>query len=217
MADRNTGGVDASAEIAGDGAATQPAVSSPGGNRGRICVFCGSSPGTRPAYADAARALGRVIGENGYTLVFGGGAVGLMGEVARAARSARAPIIGVLPAFLRYLEPPLESAEELIVTPDLQQRKARMLALADAFVILPGGLGTFDEYFEVITSTQLKVHTKPIVVIDIEGYFAPLRALLDHVVAQGFARAEIAAHHVFVASPAEAMEKIKALLLPRAL
>lgn len=178
----------------------------------RICVFCGSSPGNNPAFAEAARQLGRAIGENGYTLVFGGGAVGLMGEVARAARSAGAPIIGILPAFLRGIEPPLQSAEELIITPDLQQRKARMLALADAFVILPGGLGTLDEYFEVITTTQLKVHAKPILVVDVNGYFAPLRTLLDRVVQQGFAGAEISAHQVFVTTPAEALQEIRSQL-----
>lgn len=175
-------------------------------------MFCGSSPGIRPAYAQVARGLGRAIGEAGHTLVFGGGAVGLMGEVARSARSAGAPVIGILPAFLRGLEPPLKSAEELIVTPDLQSRKARMLALADAFVILPGGLGTLDEYFEVITTTQLRVHAKPIIVIDVENYFEPLRALLDRVVEQGFARASIASYHAFVATPEEAVGKISSLL-----
>lgn len=179
-------------------------------------MFCGSSPGARPAYAEAARGLGKAIGDAGHTLVFGGGAVGLMGEVARAARSAGAPIIGILPAFLRGLEPPLKSAEELIITPDLQQRKARMLGLADAFVILPGGLGTFDEYFEVITTTQLRVHAKPIIVVDVDNYFAPLRALLDRVVEQGFARAEIASYHAFVATPREAVEKISSLLAAHA-
>lgn len=179
-------------------------------------MFCGSSPGVRPSYAEAARGLGTAIGEAGHTLVFGGGAVGLMGEVARAARSAGAPIIGILPAFLRGIEPPLKSAEELIITPDLQQRKARMLALADGFVILPGGLGTFDEYFEVITTTQLRVHAKPIIVVDVDNYFAPLRALLDRVVEQGFARAEIASYHTFVATPREAVEKISSLLAAHA-
>ncbi|MGH6876283.1 MAG: TIGR00730 family Rossman fold protein [Rhizomicrobium sp.] len=214
MAHRNTGGQDLSGPSPAEPAQTARVPSQNRETR-RICVFCGSSPGNNPAYAQAARGLGRAIGEKGYTLVFGGGAVGLMGEVARAARSAGAPIIGILPAFLRGLEPPLKSAEELIVTPDLQQRKARMLALADAFVILPGGLGTFDEYFEVITTTQLRVHAKPIIVVDVENYFAPLRALLDRVVAQGFARAEIASYHAFVATPAEAMEKIAVLLTSR--
>jgi uncharacterized protein (TIGR00730 family) len=158
-----------------------------------------------------------MLGGNGYRLVFGGGGVGLMGEVARAARDAGAPVIGILPAFLRSIEPPLKSAEELIVTPDLQQRKARMLALADAFMILPGGLGTLDEYFEVITTTQLRVHAKPIVVINVEGYFDPLKALLDRVVEHGFARMEIANYHEFVATPAEAMQRLKHRLGARAL
>jgi uncharacterized protein (TIGR00730 family) len=204
MAHRNTGGPDLSA----------PHGSAPAHNglRRRICVFCGSSPGNEPAYAEAARELGRLIGENGHTLVFGGGNVGLMGEVARAARAAGGPVIGILPSFLRGLEPPLKSAEELIVTPDLQQRKSRMLALADAFVILPGGLGTLDEYFEVITTTQLRVHAKPIVVVDVGHYFAPLKQLLDHVVAQGFALAEIKSHQFFVATPREAIDTIEAAL-----
>ena len=204
MAHRNTGGPELSAPHSPH--PTQNPQSR------RICVFCGSSPGVDPAYAETARELGRLIGENSHALVFGGGNVGLMGEVARAARSAGAPVIGVLPSFLRGLEPPLKSAEELIVTPDLQQRKARMLALADAFVILPGGLGTLDEYFEVITTTQLRVHAKPIVVIDVANYYAPLKALLDHVVEQGFAKEEIKSHHVFVATPQEAMGTIEALL-----
>jgi uncharacterized protein (TIGR00730 family) len=186
------------------------------GSHRAVCVFCGSSPGAKPVYAQAARELGQLLGENGYRLFFGGGGIGLMGEVARAARDAGAPVIGVLPAFLRSLEPPLKSAEELIITPDLQQRKARMLALADAFVILPGGLGTLDEYFEVITTTQLRVHAKPIIVVNVEGYFDPLKVLLDRVVEQGFARMEIASYHEFVATPAEAIERLRHLLGARA-
>ena len=213
MAHRNTGGPELSAPHDPEPAGS---AHNPAQNGRRICVFCGSSPGKNPAYAAAARELGRLIGERGHTLVFGGGAVGLMGEVALAAREARAPIIGILPAFLRGLEPPLKSAEELIITPDLQQRKSRMLALADAFVILPGGLGTLDEYFEVITTTQLRVHAKPIIVVDVANYYAPLRALLERVVAQGFARAEIASYHAFVATPLEAIGTIEALLTSRA-
>lgn len=173
-----------------------------------LCVFCGSMPGTDPAYAVAARKLGALIGKGGHRLVFGGGGIGLMGEVARAARDTGAEVIGILPAFLRHLEPPLKSAEELVITPDLQQRKARMLALSDAFLLLPGGLGTMDEYFEVITTAQLLVHHKPIVVIDVKDYFQPLKALLEHIVAQGFARQQVAALHRFVATPEEAMSMI---------
>ena len=215
MAPRNTGPLDSAEETVAE-PAQMPATRASASAGARICVFCGSSFGSKAVYAEAARELGRLIGEGGHTLVFGGGAVGLMGEVARSARAAGAPIIGILPAFLRGIEPPLKSAEELIITPDLQLRKARMLALADVFVILPGGLGTLDEYFEVITTTQLKVHAKPILVIDVEGYFAPLRALLDRIVDQGFARAEIATYHEFVATPGLAMERITSQLKARA-
>jgi uncharacterized protein (TIGR00730 family) len=207
MAHRNTGGPDLPAPHNAED--TEPVLHRSGRT---ICVFCGSSPGTSPAYAEAAREMGRLIGEDGHRLLFGGGNVGLMGEVARAMRAAGGPVIGIIPNFLRGLEPPLKSAEELIVTPDLQLRKSRMLALSDAFVILPGGLGTLDEYFEVITTTQLRVHAKPIVVVDIANYYAPLKALLDHVVAQGFAQAEIRSHHVFVSTPREAMQSIDTML-----
>jgi uncharacterized protein (TIGR00730 family) len=173
-----------------------------------ICVFCGSSAGNDPAYAEAARQLGKLVGEGGHRLVFGAGNIGLMGEVARAARDAGADVIGILPAFLRHLEPPLKSAEELIITPDLQQRKARMLAMSDAFILLPGGLGTMDEYFEVVTTAQLSVHRKSIILIDVKHYFQPLKALMDHIVAHGFARPEIFAHYVLVKTPEEAMRAI---------
>jgi uncharacterized protein (TIGR00730 family) len=170
-----------------------------------VCVFCGSSSGRDPRHAEAARELGILLAANGFSLVFGGGNIGLMGEVARAVRAGGAPVIGVLPAFLKHLEPPLKSAEELIITPDLQQRKARMLALADAFVVLPGGLGTLDEYFEVLTSAQLHTLGKPIVVVNTAGYFDPLKALLDHVVGEGFANANLFELQHIVADPEEAV------------
>lgn len=180
--------------------------------RRAICVFCGSSPGNDPRHVEAARELGRLIGEHGFALIFGGGNIGLMGETARAARDAGAPVIGILPAFLRDLEPPLKSAEELIVLPDLFQRKDRMIAMADAFVLLPGGLGTMDEFFEVVTSAQLKVHAKPIVVVNIAGYFDPMRALLDHIVAQGFARETIRTLWTMAATPKDAIDRIIAAI-----
>ena len=105
----------------------------------RICVFCGSSPGARPCYAEAAKSLARYLAAHKITVVYGGGNVGLMGETARAARAACAPVIGILPQFLRHMEPPLKSADELIVVPDLQQRKQRMIAMADAYPLLLGG------------------------------------------------------------------------------
>lgn len=185
--------------------------------RPAICVFCGSSYGGDPANAQAARRLGTLIGEHGFRLVFGGGNVGLMGETARAARAAGAAVIGILPQFLRHMEPPLKSADELIVVPDLQQRKQRMIAMADAFVLLPGGLGTLDEFFEVVTAVQLGVIAKPIVLVNLGGYFDPLTALLEHVVSQGFAGEGILSHHHIVATPEDAIETVETALKAAAL
>jgi uncharacterized protein (TIGR00730 family) len=173
--------------------------------RHTVCVFCGSSPGSDARYAEAARELGKLIAAQGFGLIFGGGNIGLMGETARAVRDGGAPVIGILPSFLRHLEPPLKSAEELIVVPDMFQRKDRMIALSDSFILLPGGLGTLDEFFEILTSAQLHVHTKPIIVVNTAGFYDPLRALLDHVIAQGFARPEVHALYRFADTPKQAL------------
>jgi uncharacterized protein (TIGR00730 family) len=177
-----------------------------------ICVFCGSSYGDDPAYANAAQRFGALIAARGFSLVFGGGDVGLMGEVARAARAGGALVTGIIPHFLRAVEAPLETGEDLIVTDDLQQRKARMLALADAFAVLPGGLGTLDEFFEIITSAQLHVLAKPIVLLDLDGFFAPLERLLSHVAAKDFARKDIAELYSLAATPEAAIDLIAAKL-----
>jgi uncharacterized protein (TIGR00730 family) len=177
-----------------------------------ICVFCGSAHGSRPQYADAARRLGTLIGEKGLSLVFGGGNVGLMGEVARAAHAAGAPILGVLPSFLRHLEQPLKTAEELIVVPDMQQRKSIMLERSDAFIALPGGLGTFDEIFEVLSTAQLQVHKKPLVLIDTEGYFSTFEPLIARIVREGFAIRSIENFYRIVPTPDAAMEFVATAL-----
>ena len=177
-----------------------------------ICVFCGSSPGSHKAYAKAAARLGRLIGEAGMDLVFGGGDIGLMGETARAVRATGRRVTGILPEFLRYLEPPLAQGEVLEIAADLQERKRRMLAQADAFVLLPGGLGTLDEFFEVVTSAQLKVLPKPIMAVDVDGFYAPLRVLLEHVVKQGFAREEVLALCRFVPTADEAVAVLREVL-----
>jgi uncharacterized protein (TIGR00730 family) len=153
-----------------------------------ICVFCGSSFGDDPAFRAAARELGRGIAEMGASMVFGGGVPGLMGETARAAREAGAPVEGILPDFLRAVEPPLTHGETTEIVPDLFVRKQKMIARADAFAVLPGGLGTYDEFFEVLTAAQLGVHAKPIVVINTGGYFDALHALVKDCIARGFAR-----------------------------
>lgn len=180
--------------------------------RQTVCVFCGSSPGRDPRYAQAASALGKLLAAEDFGLVFGGGNIGLMGEVARAARAGGAPVIGILPAFLKHLEPPLRSAEELIITPDLQQRKARMLAMASAFIVLPGGLGTMDEYFEIITSAQLHALRQPIILLNVAGYFAPLKALLEHIVREGFAQSSIFSLQHIVETPEDAVRTLTDLV-----
>lgn len=153
-----------------------------------------------------------MIGEKGLSLVFGGGNVGLMGEVARAAHAAGAPILGVLPSFLRHLEQPLKTAEELIVVPDMQQRKSIMLERSDAFIALPGGLGTFDEIFEVLSTAQLQVHKKPLVLIDTEGYFSTFEPLVARIVREGFAIRSIENFYRIVPTPDAAMEFVATAL-----
>jgi uncharacterized protein (TIGR00730 family) len=153
-----------------------------------VCVFCGSSFGKDPAFRDAARAIGSGIAKMGYMLVFGGGGLGLMGDVATAALDGGSTIQGIMPAFLQALEPEVSPQEKLIVTPHMQERKNLMLQMSDAFIVLPGGLGTFDEFFEVVTEAQLGVHAKPIIVVNVNGYFDALDAMLHHIIETGFAK-----------------------------
>lgn len=173
-----------------------------------IAVFCGSSHGSDAAFARDARRFGQLMGQRGFDLVFGGGYVGLMGEVAHAARESGAYVTGVLPDFLRHLEPPSRDTQKMIVTPDLQERKRLMLSLSDAFAVLPGGLGTIDEFFEVITSVQLDVFDKPLVLLDTGGMFAPLDALIDMVVAKGFAQPRAKELYHRASTPDQALDFI---------
>lgn len=172
-----------------------------------VCVFCGSSFGTDPAFRDAARAIGSGIAKMGYTLVFGGGGLGLMGDVAKAALDGGSTIQGIMPAFLQALEPEVSPQEKLIVTPHMQERKNLMLQMSDAFLVLPGGLGTFDEFFEVVTEAQLGVHAKPIIVVNVNGYFDALDAMLYAIIKAGFAR-EMVLKLYYLADGAEAALEI---------
>lgn len=156
-----------------------------------ICVFCGSSSGDDPAFAQAARDIGAGLGRLGLGLVFGGGDLGLMGETARAARAAGAPVQGILPGFLRDREPPLPHDETTQIVPDLFVRKRLMMDRAFGFVVLPGGLGTYDEFFEVLIAAQLGVEAKPIIVVNVKGYFDALDAMIKASVAHGFAKANV--------------------------
>ncbi|HWA88855.1 MAG TPA: TIGR00730 family Rossman fold protein [Rhizomicrobium sp.] len=176
--------------------------------RPKIGVFCGSSHGSDAAYTEAARRFGRLIGERGFDLVFGGGYIGLMGEVAHAAREAGAYVTGVLPDFLRHLEPPSRDTQRMLITDNLFERKRLMLELSDGFAVLPGGLGTYDEFFEVITAAQLDVFDKPIVLLDTKDVFAPLVALLDATIASGFAQPRVTSLYHRARTPEQAIEHL---------
>lgn len=154
----------------------------------RVCVFCGSSPGARPAYGRAAHEFGNLLGARGIDLVWGGGNVGLMGIVADATLAAGSRAIGVIPEALAERELGHSLATELHVVRTMHERKALMADLSDAFVALPGGMGTFDELFEILTWAQLGFHAKPIGLLDVEGYYAPLLAFLDGARDEGFVR-----------------------------
>ena len=153
-----------------------------------IAVYCGAAPGRRPAYTEAAEGLGRFLGERGIRLVFGGGRVGLMGAVADGALAAGGEVVGVIPEKLRDLEVAHGGLTRLEVVDGMHPRKLRMTELADAFVALPGGFGTLDELFEVVTWNQLEYHHKPVGLLDVNGFFGPLVAYLDHAVQEGFVR-----------------------------
>jgi uncharacterized protein (TIGR00730 family) len=151
-----------------------------------VCVYAGSNSGTRPAYAEAAARLGRALARRGLTVVFGGGAIGLMGVLADSALEAGARVIGVIPRGLRDREVGHDGLTALHVVESMHERKLAMAELSDAFIALPGGIGTLEELIEVLTWTQLGVHGKPCSVLEVDGYYRPLLALLDHAVREGF-------------------------------
>ncbi|WP_432849950.1 TIGR00730 family Rossman fold protein [Amycolatopsis sp. CA-161197] len=152
----------------------------------RICVFCGSSMGFSPAYAEAAAEMGKLLAQRGIGLVYGGASVGTMGVVADAALAAGGEVIGVIPEALSSVEIAHAGLTELHVVPDMHQRKAKMAALSDGFLTLPGGAGTLEELFEVWTWAQLGLHSKPIGLVDVGGYYGPLVSFADHMVTEGF-------------------------------
>jgi uncharacterized protein (TIGR00730 family) len=156
----------------------------------RICVFAGSSEGARPEYAEAARALGHELALRGLGIVYGGSSRGLMGALADAALAAGGEVIGVLPRNLFVREVAHEGLTRMHMVGSMHERKALMSDLADGFVALPGGFGTFDELFEIVTWAQIGIHAKPIGLLDVRGYFDPLIALIQHASREGFIGAE---------------------------
>lgn len=152
-----------------------------------ICVYCGSRPGGRPAYVAQAARFGQLLAQRNWRLVYGAGDVGLMGEVARAAQSNGAETFGVIPTHLLSAEVGKRDLTRFVITETMHERKKVMYMNSDAIVVLPGGAGTLDEFFEVLTWRQLGLHAKPIVLMNTEGYWDPLRAMLERIVGEGFA------------------------------
>ena len=157
-----------------------------------ICVYCGSGPGTNPGFVGAAIALGKVLAESGIRLVYGGGSIGLMGAVATSVLDHGGAVTGIIPDFLTARENALTRVQELIVTPDMHERKRLMFERSDAFVALPGGIGTLEELVEQLTWQQLGRHSKPVLLANIDGFWEPLLALLAHMRATEFIRPTLA-------------------------
>ena len=153
-----------------------------------VCVYCGSGPGTNPRFTEAAIALGKTFAENNVRLVYGGGSVGLMGAIAKSVLDHGGVVTGIIPDFLRARENALTRVQEMIVTPDMHERKRLMFERSDAFVALPGGVGTLEELVEILTWQQLGRHAKPVLLANIEGFWEPLLALFAHMRATQFIR-----------------------------
>jgi uncharacterized protein (TIGR00730 family) len=172
-----------------------------------VCVFCGSSAGARPAYAEAAVAMGRAIARRGLRLVYGGGNVGTMGALARAALDAGGEVTGVIPRKLYELVDHVELTE-LVVAEGMHERKARMAEAADAFIALPGGIGTFEELFEAWAWRQIGYHQKPVGILEVEGFYAPLLGFLGKVSAEGFLKASHLQDLIVEVDPARLLDRL---------
>jgi uncharacterized protein (TIGR00730 family) len=176
----------------------------------RVCVYAGSRPGARPDYAEAAAALARLMAERDIGLVFGGGRVGLMGVLADAILDAGGEAIGVMPQALVDREIAHTGLTELHTVGSMHERKAQMAELADAFVAVPGGIGTLEELIEVFTWSQLGIHAKPIGVLDVDGFYSALSRFLDHMVAEGFLRGEHRATLLSESDPGALLDRLEA-------
>lgn len=165
-----------------------------------VCVYCGSYPGAKPEYAAAARELGGLLATSGRSLVYGGGGIGLMGEIARAAMAQGGRVVGVIPSHLNTKERAYHEVE-LRVVASMHERKQMLADLADGFIAMPGGLGTFDELFEILTWNQIGLHGKPVGLLNVLGYFDPLLNVIENAVAEGFAPATARSRILVDATP----------------
>jgi hypothetical protein len=180
-----------------------------------ICVYCGSNVGRNPAYAAAARQLGQSMAKERIGLVYGGGGLGLMGELARAVLAHGGRVTGIIPAFLSVKERMLRDVTELVVVDDMHQRKKLMFDKSDAFVALPGGIGTLEELVEQLTWAQLGRHTKPIVLVNIDEFYAPFLALIGHMQSESFIRPDMDVRFITVDRAEDAVPAILAAAPPR--
>ena len=180
----------------------------------RVCVFCGSSVGNQPAYAEAAQAMGAVLAKRGIGLVYGGGNVGLMGVVADAVMANGGEAIGVIPQSLADREIAHGGITQLHVVDSMHARKAMMAELSDGFVAMPGGVGTFEEFFEVVTWTQLGLHRKPCGLLNVQGFYTPLAAFIDQAVSEGFIKPVHRAAIVVDSDPARLLDTLAKVDLP---
>ena len=180
----------------------------------RVCVFCGSAVGARPEYAEAAEALARAIAARGLGLVFGGGAVGLMGIVSRAVMAAGGAVTGIIPHGLVVREAGNRDLTDLRIVASMHERKAMMAEMSDGFLVLPGGFGTLEEAVEALTWLQLGIHRKPVVFIDTLGFWQKQMAMLDHMTAEGLLKPEMRAMAHIAPDPAAALDALAAFTPP---
>jgi len=173
-----------------------------------ICVFCGASQHVAPHYFKLAQECGQAIAKNGYRMIYGGGGIGLMGTAALAAQNAGGSVLGIIPQFLTEIEEVLETIEHKIVD-DMHERKHLMYEESDAFIVLPGGIGTLEEAIEIMSWMRLHLHAKPMVFVDTDGYWAPLMDLLHHTIAANFSPAWVKGHLLYEKSPEAAIALIQ--------
>jgi uncharacterized protein (TIGR00730 family) len=175
-----------------------------------VCVYCGSGPGANPRFVEAAKSFGKLLADNGIGLVYGGGSIGLMGAVARSVLEHGGKVTGVIPEFLVARELAMADAQELIVTPDMHARKQVMFDRADAFVALPGGVGTLEELVEQLTWAQLGRHKKPILIANIDDFWEPFLKLIDHMREMAFIRAGLSVNLLTAEEVSDILPKLRA-------
>lgn len=180
-----------------------------------LCVYCGSSNQAKPSFLDAAERLGRILADARIDLVYGGGQLGLMGRVADGALAGNGNVTGIIPEHLHRVEVRHEGITELLVVGTMHERKAEMFRRSDAFCVLPGGIGTLDEVVEILTWRQLGLHDDPIIIVNLDGFFAPFRAVLDHIVAERFAGQQIMDFLTWVDRVDDVLPAIAALPEPK--